>query len=267
MIKLIVSDLDGTLIHHHSSIREEDVKGLQAMLEEGVAVAFASGRMYPEIDAVMKEIDRRVHSISQNGAYVHTSDGTLLSHHAFERELLLELAGAAEGMPFLTMLCGPDSYFVERMNEHARIIGARLMAPFHEIPHARELLGREVMCGKMSFFGDVERLRSLQGKLLEQYGERIDAYISDIDCMDVMPRGVSKGTGLHALLKKLDVLPEETVCIGDSFNDLAMFSETPHSFAMAGAHPEVRAKAKHTAAYVADVIAWVRAYNLREAGV
>jgi Cof subfamily protein (haloacid dehalogenase superfamily) len=267
MIKLIVSDLDGTLIHHHSSIRKEDVQALHAMIEEGIAVAFASGRMYPEIGAVMKEIDRRVHSISQNGAYVHTSDGTLLSHHAFERELLVELVGAAEGTPFLTMLCGPDSYFVEQMNEHARTIGARLMAPFHEIPNARELLGREVMCGKMSFFGDVEHLRGLQERLLGQYGERIDAYISDIDCMDIMPRGVSKGTGLHALLKKLNIMPEETVCIGDSFNDLAMFAETPHSFAMAGAHPEVRAQAKHTARHVADVIEWIQVSNRSAAGV
>lgn len=170
-------------------------------------------------------------------------------------------------MPFLTMLCGPDSYFVERMNEHARIIGARLMAPFHEIPHARELLGREVMCGKMSFFGDVERLRSLQGKSPSSMASGLTPTFP-ISTAWMLCRGAfRRAPACMRLLKKLDVLPEETVCIGDSFNDLAMFSETPHSFAMAGAHPEVRAKAKHTGAYVADVIAWVRAYNLREAGV
>jgi Cof subfamily protein (haloacid dehalogenase superfamily) len=257
MIKLIVSDLDGTLIHHHSSIRAEDLGALTAASEAGIDLCFASGRMYPEIDSVMTDMNRRVHAISQNGAYVHTSEGTLISHHAFERELILELASAAEGTPFLTMLCSPDSYIVERMTEHAKQIGTRLMAPFYEISDIKERLGRELMCGKLSFFGEVEELRKLQQRLLEKYDGRIDAYVSDIDCMDVMPRGVSKGTGFHALLKQLGVRPEEAVCIGDSFNDLSMFAETPHSFAMAASHPDVRAKAAHTAQHVEEVVHWI----------
>lgn len=257
MIKLIVSDLDGTLIHHHTSIRPEDLEALAAAEQAGIAISFASGRMYPEIDSVMKDINRRVHAISQNGAYVHTSEGTLISHHAFDRELILELAAAAEGTPFLTMLCSPDSYMVERMTDHAKLIGKRLMAPFHEIPDVRDRLGIELMCGKLSFFGEVAELHKLQHRLLEQYHGRIDAYIADIDCLDVMPLGVSKGTGLHALLARLGLQPDEVVCIGDSFNDLAMFAETPHSFAMASSHPEVQAKAAHTARHVEEVVDWV----------
>lgn len=257
MIKAIISDLDGTLIHHHADMNDEDIDALRRAADAGIAIAFASGRMHPEIEAVMAGIGLRVHSISQNGAFVHTADGTRIAQHAFDPHLQRRLIEAGERTAFLTMLCAPDYYVLERMTPHGEAIGSRLLAPLRIIPDARDRLGHELVSAKMSFFGDPDELRSFMAELKDEHGDRIDAYISDIDCMDVMPSGVSKGTGCRALLDRLGIAPEEAVCIGDSFNDLSMFAATPHSYAMAGSHPDVRAKAAHVTASVADVIARV----------
>ncbi|KPV57272.1 HAD family hydrolase [Paenibacillus sp. A3] len=261
MIKLIVSDLDGTLLLGHRTIRPEDRQALHDAIGRGVDVAFASGRMRPEIAKVMETVGITAHCISQNGAYVHAAGGELIRHHAFERELIVELSQAAAGLPFLTLLAGPDRYMTERWSEHAQRLAPRLMAPFEAVEGLRERLGRDLVCGKISFMGDVGRLREFQQTLLARYGEAVDAYISDIDCLDVMPKGSSKGSGLLALLEKLNIRPEETACFGDAFNDLSMFAVTPHSFAMASSHPDVQARASCTVPYISEAVRWIDGYN------
>lgn len=256
MIKLIVSDLDGTLLHKHQTIRPEDREALHEAQRQGVTVAFASGRMQPEIEQVMKEMGLKLHTISQNGAYVHTSAGELIRHNAFERNLILSLTEAAAGMPFVTVLAGPDHYIVKEMDERASLLKKRLLAPLVEISDLHDRLGRELVCGKISYMGDAAELRKLGDGLLQTYGDDIDVYISDSDCLDVMPRISSKGAGLTTLLEYLRLKPEETLCIGDAFNDISMFKVTPHSFAMAASHPEVRQHASRTVSYVSDAVAW-----------
>jgi Cof subfamily protein (haloacid dehalogenase superfamily) len=259
MIRLLISDLDGTLIHNHADMREEDLEALRHAKEAGLEIAFASGRMHPEILNVMEQIGLRTHSISQNGAYAHLADGSLIAQNAFDPELQRALLQAGESTALLTMLCAADYYIVERMTPHGERIGSRLLAPFHTVPDVRDRLGHDIISGKMSFFGEIDQLNAFRERLKAEHGERIDAYISDIDCMDVMPSGVSKGTGVRALTSKLGIRTEETVCIGDSFNDISMFAETPHSYAMIGSHPDVRSRAAHTTESVAQVIALIAA--------
>lgn len=256
MIKLIVSDLDGTLLHSHTTIRDEDREALHEARRQGLAVAFASGRMLPEIRDIMERMELNAHAISQNGAYVHTAEGQLIRHHVFDRELILSLAEAAADTPFVTVLAGPDRYIVKHLDEKAARLRQRLLAPLVEIEDLNDQLGKELLCGKISYMGDIAGLRRLREQLLEAYGDAIDAYISDSDCLDVMPRASSKGTGLIALLDDLDVKPEEVLCIGDAFNDISMFAVTPHSFAMASSHAEVQAHASHTVRFVSDAVRW-----------
>lgn len=256
MIKLIVSDLDGTLLQKGHHIHERDKEALHQALEKGIQICFASGRMYPEIQHVMKDLQLIAHSVSQNGAYVHTSDGKLICRDTFETSLIKELATAAANTPLVTVMCAPEHYVLTELNESNAHIQANLLAPLHIMPHAIEALGSELMCGKITYLGDIEKLRVLQKQLLSAYGGRIDAYISDVDCLDVMPKHISKGTGLRQLRQHLGILPEETVCIGDSFNDVPMFSVTPHSFAMANSHHELKAHAARETQSVADAVAW-----------
>jgi Cof subfamily protein (haloacid dehalogenase superfamily) len=264
MIKLIVSDLDGTLLQKGHYIKPEDIKALKAAAENGLILSFASGRMYPEIRHVIDEIQLDAHAVSQNGAYIHTSAQELIRHDTFETELIRQLAVAADGMPLYTILAGPHSYVITELTEGHRKIEANLLAPMHVIPQAVEQLGSELMCCKISYIGPEPELLKLQQRLLALHGDKIDAYISDVDCLDVMPNQVSKGVGLTALQQYLGVSPDETICIGDSFNDIPMFQVTPNSFAISTSHTDVQAQAAHVVKNVAEAVAWVLERNRSE---
>ncbi|MFD0679575.1 MULTISPECIES: HAD family hydrolase [unclassified Paenibacillus] len=256
MIKLIVSDLDGTLMQKDHTVRIEDQEALRKAIESGIIITFASGRMYPEIRHVMDLIDLEVHAVSQNGAYVHTSGKNLIRHDSFETELIRQLAVAAQETPFYTVMCSPDTYVVTTHSAENEKVQQNLLAPLIVMPHALEALGSELMCCKITYLGDVEKLLTFKEQLLAVHGDKIDAYIADVNCLDVMPRHVSKGAGLQALQAHLGIRPEETICIGDSFNDVSMFRTTPHSFAMSSSHSDVKSQAAYVVNSVADAIDW-----------
>lgn len=254
MIRLIVSDLDGTLLHEHAHIREEDRAALQEAAGLGIQIAFASGRMHPEIVEIASRFGLSVHSVSQNGAFVRLADGTPLLSGSFDRRLLQRLAATAASTPLLGVFSGPDGYMVPEWSSGARRIRDRVFAPFHVVPDLFARLEAGLPCAKLSFFGDLAELTALGRRLKEAFGGAIDVYVSDADCMDVMPAGISKGIGLTALLEALKVRPEETLCVGDSFNDISMFGITPHSCSMAGSHPDVRARSSRTVRGVHEAV-------------
>ncbi|SFM20395.1 hypothetical protein SAMN03159341_12049 [Paenibacillus sp. 1_12] len=261
MIKLIVSDLDGTLLHNSRHIKPEDQTAIHNALASGITVTFASGRMHPEIIHVSNKLGISAHSVSQNGAFVHTKDQELILQDIFETSLIRQLAQAAEGTPIYTLLNGPDYYVTTVMNEGYAAIEANLLAPLRVMPHAIEALGSELLCCKISYLGEMEQLLALQQELLSTLGDKIDAYISDVNCMDVMPRHVSKGAGLQALLSYSGIRADEAICIGDSFNDISMFGAIPNSFAMSTSHPDVQARAAYVVDSVAEAVSWALQTN------
>jgi Cof subfamily protein (haloacid dehalogenase superfamily) len=261
MIKLIVSDLDGTLLKTGHHIRPEDRAAIHEAIANGITVSFASGRMHPEIVHVIQELGISAHSVSQNGAFVHTIDQQLIQQDTFETSLIRQLALAAEGTALYPVMCTPDYYFVTEMNDGYAAIEKNLLAPLRVIPHAIEALGSELLCCKISFIGEMEQLIMLQQQVLSVHGDVIDAYISDVNCMDVMPRHVSKGVGLQTLLAHSGIRADETICIGDSFNDISMFGVIPHSFAISSSHSEVQARAAYVVDSVADAVTWALQMN------
>ena len=65
--------------------------------------------------------------------------------------------------------------------------------------------------------------------------------------MDIMDPGVNKGVALQALRLALNATPDQTMVFGDYLNDLEMFTEATHSFAMANAHPRLTSAARYIA--------------------
>ena len=69
-----------------------------------------------------------------------------------------------------------------------------------------------------------------------------------------MPPNISKGSAISILLQEFQIQPEEVACIGDSYNDIPMFSLTPHSFAMSQADDAVKEHAHYVVDTVKDAV-------------
>ncbi|MFF2479918.1 HAD family hydrolase [Paenibacillus sp. NPDC058071] len=257
MIKLIVSDLDGTLMDHTRSINGRDRQAVQKALDNGLELCIASGRMYAEIKTIMQSFEHRFHALGQNGATIYNKNQRLAAAYEFAPDIsasLMELTQLDDRFVHFVH-CTDDSYYTSQRNEVTLPYESRILISCKErVGLAADLAEDRLRSSKISFFGPIEGLLQLEAELNRRFSDQVETFISDKDCLDVMPKNVSKGASLTLLIEKLGLRPDEVACIGDSFNDLSMFAITPHSYAMAGSHADVRSQASHAVASVADAI-------------
>ncbi|MBD2870529.1 Cof-type HAD-IIB family hydrolase [Paenibacillus arenilitoris] len=261
MIKLIASDLDGTLLDASKQINDRDRAAVARAIGEGLELCIASGRMYAEINAFMRPFKGRYHAVGQNGATVYHKDLRLLASSDFEPALSSRLLQATRGIVRFIQ-CADDSLYVTERSSASLSYESRILSACTERRDLEAVLaGDELRCCKISFFGELARLNALAAELNSRFEGRIETFISDKDCLDVMPRSVSKGAGLSRLIRELGFRRDEVACIGDSFNDLPMFALTEHSYAMRDSRDEIRSRANHIIPSVADAIEQIIAHN------
>lgn len=264
MIKLIVSDLDGTLLDHTRRINNRDLEAVQTALNEGFELCIASGRMYSEIKIVMQEFSDRYHAVGQNGATVHKKDLKLLASTVFEPEVSSRLLQTTRSFDqFVNFIhCTDDSYYLKERTDTAIPYESRILTACTVRGDLEAALKEdEIRCSKLSYFGELVKLNQLKADLNNQFKGKIETFISDKDCLDVMPLNVSKGIAISLLIKELGLHPNEIACIGDSFNDLSMFAITEHSFAMSSSHADIRNQAGTVVNSVAEAIDHIISYN------
>lgn len=254
MIKLFVSDLDGTLLGMDHYIKNEDVDAIKRIVDRDVPFTVASGRMDHEIKEVLKRIGVGGHRVSQNGAFVFNHSDDQIHAKTFDGNLAAKVMKAMEDEPMIKTVSTSNKTYTAEDSKWINKISEQL---FHKIiiePAMINHFGTSIIPSKITLHGKEQDVIDAYNRINQSFGEEIDCFISHETCVDLMPKAVNKGEGLKALIATLGIEPEELACIGDSFNDLAMFNITPHSYAMASAHEEVKANATHIVDHVHEAI-------------
>jgi Cof subfamily protein (haloacid dehalogenase superfamily) len=250
MIKLIVSDLDGTLLDESIKVRERDIKSIHKALDMGINFCLATGRKDSDIIEVSKMIDRTFHRISQNGAFIVLDDQTDLHSTFFNSSLAQKIYRHVVDKEVLTFVATRDAEFIDRDNEIVERIQKILFSPFVINPNLKNDIGVSIQPSKIVVSGKDEVIEELQKELITAYSNEIDAFISAKYTLDIMPKNISKGNAVKKLAEQTGISPDEIACIGDSFNDVPMLQVAKYSFAMSKA----KAGVKEHADYVVDTV-------------
>ena len=100
------------------------------------------------------------------------------------------------------------------------------------------------------------RIPTLEGELLEAFGERVHVTGSQTGFLEVVPRGVHKGRALRWLADALGVESSQVLALGDGDNDAEMLGAFPLGVAVSGGSPRARAAAAFTAPAEEDPVVW-----------
>lgn len=245
MIRLIVSDIDGTLVEDGGSSLKPEVYALIRKLgEQGIRFAAASGRHVAGMKYLFGPVSDEIAYISDNGAYIEYG-GNVQALTQYDRNHMAEVVADLRRLGIDIMIDGPDGVYTDSKNKafvgwlknsyHFRVMCMddvmRLTAPFVKIAGCR-------MSGISD--GEVDELR-------EKYGGRLKVTLSGMQWIDTQPPGINKGRALTTLQKELGVAPSETMAFGDQLNDIEMLSCAHYSFAVANARPETKAAARFLA--------------------
>ncbi|KHE71141.1 Cof-type HAD-IIB family hydrolase [Halobacillus sp. BBL2006] len=254
MIKLFISDLDGTLLGMDHFIKNEDADALKRLVERGVPLTVASGRMDHEIKEVLKRVGVIGHRVSQNGAFVFDKEDGHIHSKTFDRDLAKKVMASIDKEPMIKTVSTADETYTREHNKWIDIISEQL---FHDIridPNMTERFGESIFPSKISLHGKEQNVIDSYNRIDDSFGKEIDCFISHETCVDIMPKAINKGSGIRSLIEILGIDPHEVACVGDSFNDVAMFELTPHSYVMSTAHNEVIEKANTIVDHVHEAI-------------
>ncbi|WP_182201725.1 HAD family hydrolase [Paraliobacillus salinarum] len=262
MIKLFATDLDGTLLQNYTSILEEDKKAMQLLNERDVQLAIATGRADNEIKEIYRLLELNGHRVSQNGSFVHNSNNQLLVEQTFPNNISQALLSEIEKHEINYLISTAEQILLKEKTPFFKKYEDVFFFPIVEHGPFDTEMGNTILPSKFMVVGETEEITAVQHKLNERFSGQLESYLSDPNCVDIVPKGINKGDALVQLLETIDLEPEQIAVIGDSFNDISMFQMTPHSYAISTAHPEVKKHATHVVEHVHDAIADLQAKEL-----
>ena len=254
-IRLVVTDMDGTLLDGDKRVPADFWPVLDLMHRRGIVFAPASGRQYATLARTFAGNLNGMTVIAENGAYV-VRDGHEFASTSLDRQVAMAMVEAArrvaaDGRDIGTVLCGKRSAYVERTD-------AAFLAHSEPYYAALERVGDltvvddDVLKVAVFDFGDVTEVvaPALEAVLPTPNGTEpspAQVVVSGEHWTDVMAPRVTKGDAVGRLQAELGFGPDQTVAFGDYLNDLTMLDAATWSFAVAGAHPQVRARARYLA--------------------
>ena len=241
-IRLVVADMDGTLLNEHGAVPSSFWPVLDWMRGRRITFAPASGRQYATLHQIFHGLDEGLSYVAENGNLVVHQGRTVATHgvdlDTSRRviEIVRQAAGAGEGGRNLGLVvCGLDSAYVERDDE-AFLTEARKYYVRLDVVGDLSLVTDRVL--KLAVF-DFGGAQDLAAGPLAQLADTHQVVVSGQHWVDVMARGVDKGGAVRQLQQAIGATPAQTVAFGDYLNDLQMLEAADWSFAMANAHPEV----------------------------
>lgn len=244
MIKLVVSDIDGTLLEDGGhELNPELLEVILKLRGKGMQFAAASGRQWASIETAFDAIKEKIFYISDNGAYVGCY-GRNLYLNTIETELVHQMIRNIRAAGLTAALSGPDVVYLDGDDMefyHWLVDGYKFRVKLVD-----DLLKVEDRFIKVSAYRKTD-VEPATKELREKYGDQLKITISGDMWMDCMAKGVSKGQAVKLIQDSLGIKPEETMVFGDQLNDMEMIRQGYYSFAVGNARPEVKAAARFEA--------------------
>ncbi len=252
MIKLIASDLDGTLLHNGAQkLTPRAIELIHELTQKGVHFVAASGRQYDNERRLFSEIKDEISYIAENGSLcVH--EGKVVSSGQIDRGLANEIILDARHQPDCSLLySSPKKCYVEKGND--RLYDHIKNHVCYDVEMVEDLTTLDALCLKVAicnFDGAHLSFDYFRGK----YKDRIKIVTSGNIWFDFIAPNADKGMGLKAIAAHFGVLPDECMTFGDQYNDLEMLELVGHSYAMSNSAPGVSYYADEVTDSVEDVL-------------
>jgi len=240
-VKLVVTDMDGTLLNSRHQVSSRFFELFEALSEHGIQFAAASGRQYESIAVKLTPVLDQLVVIAENGGLVRHQGRELLST-PLDPGLRDQVLARLETIPGShIVLCGKDTAYLKPPTPEFK---RQLKEYYGAFEYLDQLRG---------FRGEIMKIAVYHFKSSEQYifpevqGFETDlkVKVSGAHWVDISDTLAHKGHALEHVQKRLGILPEATMVFGDYNNDLEMLTRAEFSFAMANAHPNVLKTARY----------------------
>lgn len=244
--RLVVTDMDGTLLDDNHRIPDEFWPLLQKMQERGIVFAPASGRQLATLQHQFAAAGPHLSIIAENGNVVY-HDGEIVSLTTVEEATCHAIVDAVQSRPDIDwglVICRADGAFISRRDQRFRDECDLYYRKLDIVDDPHEVVNEEVVKLAIFCFASAEEVGA---PALEGNSGGLPITISGQHWIDLMRPEMNKGIALRRLAEAIGIPVEETLAFGDFLNDYELVKEAGASYAMANGHPKVKAIADHIA--------------------
>ena len=253
-IKLIATDLDGTLLDPKGQVDLPRLEKLLDQLEErGIRFVIATGNEIHRVKQLLGHLTERVVLIVANGARIFEGN-QLLQAQTWDDDMVNRALEFFKGRE-----C-QDQFVVTSMNggfvkegtvftQLENFMTPEMIELFYQRMDFVEELESHLFGGvlKMSLVVGEERSDSVLEEINQLFNGHVQAVSSGYGCIDILQAGIHKAWGLQELLRRWDIKAEEIMAFGDSENDVEMLQLAGIAYAMENADDKAKAVATNFA--------------------
>ncbi len=245
MIKLIVTDIDGTLLPEGThALDPEYFEVIRRLRDKGMQFAAASGRHWKSIDELFAPVREKIFYVADNGAYLGTWNRDLIVH-TLPKDTAAAIVREARKIPGVEIAasCADWIYMEDKNGECWKWLeeGYR-----YDLRFTEDLTGVEEGILKLALDCPVN-VDAIAAEFDKKFGDQAKMAVSGEKWLDIIPVGVNKAAAVKELQESLGILPEETMAFGDQLNDMEMLNQAYYSFAVGNAREEVKRAARFQA--------------------
>lgn len=245
MIKLVVSDIDGTLLPEGTiELNPEFFEAVRELKKKEILFVAASGRPYASMRKVFAPVADDIIFIAENGSIVMHLE-KMMSSNFIDPALAREVVEYLRTLPECEiMLSVPERVYLETADQRMYEL---LIHGYHmEVAQTDDLMPLCERTNKLSGYREAG-IAPLADQILDRFSDRLNTMVAGERWIDLMNRTADKGNALTELQKLMHISREETMAFGDNFNDIGMLQQAEESYAVANAADGVKRAAKHVA--------------------
>ena len=240
-VKLVVADMDGTLLNSKSEVSEQFFKLYGQLKKHNIKFIAASGRQYFSIVDRFKSIKDEITIVAENGAFAMHGNKELFT-------IELPLKYISKSIHILRnidhvyiVLCGKKSAYIETKDEEFISMFKNYYSEYAIVDDLTKV--KDDTFFKIAAF-HFESSETYIYPAVEHLKKEIQVIVSGAHWLDISHSNANKGYALNTLQTDLNISKEETMVFGDYNNDLKMLELAYYSYAMENAHANVKKLAK-----------------------
>lgn len=261
MIKLVVSDMDGTLLNKQSQISDKNLNAILSLKQNNIEFAIASGRDYQGVCSLLNKYHITCESILGNGAQYCDKDGHILMSCYLNKKVYQDIVMIFEEKKIPYMVFTTKGFFTGHHPDFVRhAFIERAIRRFHNKVSDYDEGGRFALapCNHLQYIDNIEEFlkKDLEIIKVEAFSLNVAdippakklladiptiSYLSSFDDnVEVTDQNAQKGLILEKVIEQKGYTKEEVAVLGDGMNDLTLFQCFPYSFAPANAVTEIQ---------------------------
>ncbi|MDB5678401.1 Cof-type HAD-IIB family hydrolase [Sphingomonas bacterium] len=242
MIRLVVSDVDGTLVRRDKSLSPQTIAAVHRLRAAEIPFTLISARPVSGVMPLVAPLGIDIPLAAFNGGILFRPDGSEIVAHPIDRAVVEGVFALAEELAVDRWVFASGQWYASADQgvhvEHERV--ASNQAPIVRTNFADLYDAAD----KVTFVSDERALlKALADRAVAAFGDRATIGQSQTYYLDVTDTAANKGDGVAALAQMLGIDLADVVVLGDMDNDVAMFDRAGLSVAMGQAPDAVKAKA------------------------